>query len=148
LWFLLKELQETHELGLVLVTHDLEEAFFMGDSIGIMINGSIRQEGRKGDVYERPRDLEVARFLGIGNLLGGEILERNDRTVSVYCPDLAAAFTAAMPNSDEAWESLKSGSSFSLYCPISTLRWEFDRTTLRSGSTAKTKSLVAGRSPE
>ncbi|MDP3296371.1 MAG: hypothetical protein Q8N09_02075 [Thermodesulfovibrionia bacterium] len=45
LWFLIKELQQRYGLTIVMVTHDMEEAFFLGDRISVMIDGVIRQTG-------------------------------------------------------------------------------------------------------
>jgi spermidine/putrescine transport system ATP-binding protein len=69
----LKRIQ--HELGFtfVHVTHDQEEAMTMADAIAIMNEGRIEQLGPPSELYERPRTAFVAGFLGISNLLDGEV---------------------------------------------------------------------------
>jgi osmoprotectant transport system ATP-binding protein len=47
----------------VLVTHDLGEAAFFGDSIALMNKGRIVQNGTFDDLRERPADAFVSRFL-------------------------------------------------------------------------------------
>jgi ABC-type Fe3+/spermidine/putrescine transport system ATPase subunit len=61
------------------VTHDQEEALVMSDRIAVMQAGRIVQIGRAPDLYERPVNGFVARFLGESNLLAGSVvrLERN-----------------------------------------------------------------------
>lgn len=55
----------------VFVTHDQDEAFSMADRIGIMLNHTVAQIGKPEEVYLNPASLDVARFLGIDNVLSG-----------------------------------------------------------------------------
>jgi multiple sugar transport system ATP-binding protein len=48
----------------VYVTHDQVEAMTMADRIALIDGGRLQQVGRPQDVYARPRNLFVARFLG------------------------------------------------------------------------------------
>ena len=48
----------------VYVTHDQVEAMTMGDRIAIMNKGVLQQVGPPQDVYEKPANLFVARFIG------------------------------------------------------------------------------------
>jgi multiple sugar transport system ATP-binding protein len=48
----------------VYVTHDQVEAMTMGDRIAIMNTGELQQVGPPQDVYEKPANLFVARFIG------------------------------------------------------------------------------------
>ncbi len=57
------------------VTHDLEEAYFLGDKINVLIDGRLKQSGQREEVFLRPRTLSVARFLGLRNLFPGEVLK-------------------------------------------------------------------------
>ena len=70
----LKRIQ--HEVGItfVHVTHDQEEAMTMADRIAIMNSGRIEQIGTPSELYENPRTAFVAGFLGVSNLLEGEVL--------------------------------------------------------------------------
>jgi osmoprotectant transport system ATP-binding protein len=53
------------ELGktVVIVTHDVGEAAFFGDSLAVMRDGRILQRGRLDDLIERPADPFVTRFI-------------------------------------------------------------------------------------
>jgi spermidine/putrescine transport system ATP-binding protein len=70
----LKRIQ--HEVGItfVHVTHDQEEAMTMADRIVIMNRGRIEQLGAPSDLYEEPRTAFVAGFLGVSNLLRGDVV--------------------------------------------------------------------------
>jgi iron(III) transport system ATP-binding protein len=65
----LRELVVRLGLTAVYVTHDQEEAFALCDRISVMGGGRILQTGRPRDLYERPAQLSVGRFLGRNNLI-------------------------------------------------------------------------------
>jgi multiple sugar transport system ATP-binding protein len=58
------ELQRRLDATVVYVTHDQVEAMTMGHRIAIMSEGVLQQVGPPQDVYERPANLFVARFIG------------------------------------------------------------------------------------
>jgi multiple sugar transport system ATP-binding protein len=60
----LKRIQ--HEIGqtMVYVTHDQVEAMGMADRIAVMDQGRLQQYGSPEDLYERPANTFVARFIG------------------------------------------------------------------------------------
>ncbi len=51
------------------VTHDHDEAFAVGDRLAVMIDGAVRRVGPPDDVWIRPVDRVVARFLGHTNII-------------------------------------------------------------------------------
>lgn len=71
----LKRLQ--HEVGItfVVVTHDQGEAMSMADRIAVMRLGRLVQLDGPVDLYERPRSLFVARFIGSNDLFEGVAAE-------------------------------------------------------------------------
>ncbi|MEF3254754.1 MAG: ABC transporter ATP-binding protein [Deferribacterales bacterium] len=87
LWFLIKELQQRYGLTILMITHDIEEAFFLGDTISILIDGKLHQTGRKSDSLI-PKSLEVAKFFGIRNLFETELIHTDTDTFTVYCEEL------------------------------------------------------------
>ena len=69
----IKEIQRRLGMTVVYVTHDQEEAMNMSDRIAIMNRGRIEQVGMPSEVYERPSNAFVGRFLGEANILDGTI---------------------------------------------------------------------------
>ncbi|MGE5803278.1 MAG: ABC transporter ATP-binding protein [Gemmatimonadota bacterium] len=49
---------------MIYVTHDQIEAMTMGQRIGVLHEGRLRQVGTPEEVYQRPADVHVARFVG------------------------------------------------------------------------------------
>jgi iron(III) transport system ATP-binding protein len=70
----LKRIQ--HEVGItsVYVTHDQAEALVMSDEIIVMSKGHIEQTGGPHDIYSRPLNRYVSNFIGVSNLLEGQIV--------------------------------------------------------------------------
>jgi putative spermidine/putrescine transport system ATP-binding protein len=60
-------LQERYRPGIVLVTHDLEEAGLLGHRVGIVMDGGIAQLATPAELFRAPASLAVARFLGYRN---------------------------------------------------------------------------------
>jgi ABC-type Fe3+/spermidine/putrescine transport system ATPase subunit len=67
----LKELQRQLGVTAILVTHDQEEAFELGDRVGLMERGELLEVGEPEGLYARPRTLFGAAFLGAGTVLVG-----------------------------------------------------------------------------
>lgn len=65
----LRELVNRLRLTAVYVTHDQEEAYALCDRISVMVGGRIMQTGRPRELYEKPAEISVARFLGRNNLI-------------------------------------------------------------------------------
>ncbi|MGZ8562319.1 MAG: ABC transporter ATP-binding protein [Candidatus Limnocylindria bacterium] len=83
----LKRIQTEVGITFIYVTHDQEEAMTMSDRIAVMRAGRIEQLGNPEELYERPRTAFVAGFLGVSNLLEGEVVGRDGSLVSVRMPD-------------------------------------------------------------
>jgi spermidine/putrescine transport system ATP-binding protein len=71
----LKELQQRLGITFIFVTHDQEEALSMSDRVVIMNLGSIEQIGTGRDVYEEPRNLFVAKFVGETNIFETQVID-------------------------------------------------------------------------
>ncbi len=69
-------LRERFPGPIVYVTHDHAEAMSVGDELAVLIGGRIEDAGEPAAVFDRPRTIEVARFLGDRpmNVLDGDPL--------------------------------------------------------------------------
>ncbi len=74
----LKALQRKLGITFVFVTHDQEEALTMSDRIVVMRDGKIEQDGTPREIYEEPKNLFVAGFIGEINLFEATVIERLD----------------------------------------------------------------------
>jgi spermidine/putrescine transport system ATP-binding protein len=82
----LKRIQTDVGTTFVHVTHDQEEAMTMADTVAVMNSGRIEQLGHPADIYELPRTVFVANFLGQSNLFQGHksSLAGDDIVVSAH----------------------------------------------------------------
>ncbi len=60
----IRRIQQETNITTVFVTHDQEEALSLSDQVMVLNDGAIQQMSTPRDLYERPDNLFVARFLG------------------------------------------------------------------------------------
>lgn len=60
----IRRIQKETGITTVFVTHDQEEAMSISDCIVVMKSGAVQQIGRPQEVYDDPKNLFVAKFLG------------------------------------------------------------------------------------
>ncbi len=83
------EIKRLHtELGLttLYVTHDQSEAMSLSDRVVVMRQGAIEQEGTPQEIYNQPKSLYVAHFMGYANRLPAEIVGREGEQFVVQTP--------------------------------------------------------------
>ena len=69
-----REMLRTVGSTVVLVTHDQAEAMTMADHLAVMRDGRVVAAGTPREVYDRPADVELARFLGTATVLTGRLV--------------------------------------------------------------------------
>ncbi len=69
----LKEIQQDVGLTFIYVTHDQDEALTMSDRLAVFNHGRVEQIGTPAEVYERPATGFVAGFVGVSNVLEGDV---------------------------------------------------------------------------
>ncbi|MFL5812947.1 MAG: ABC transporter ATP-binding protein [Bdellovibrionia bacterium] len=79
------KLHKRYPVPMIYVTHDQVEAMTLADRIVVMNSGRIEQAGRPLDLYHRPANLFVARFLGSPsmNLIECELIRATDTRADV-----------------------------------------------------------------
>ncbi|MGH2592796.1 MAG: ABC transporter ATP-binding protein [Anaerolineae bacterium] len=71
----LKAIQQRVGITFIYVTHDQEEALTMSDRLAVFNHGTIEQVGTPAEVYEHPATPFVAGFVGVSNLISGEVAQ-------------------------------------------------------------------------
>lgn len=74
----LKALQRKLGITFIFVTHDQEEALTMSDRIIVMRKGKVAQDGSPREIYESPKNLYVAQFIGEINVFDAVVIQRTD----------------------------------------------------------------------
>jgi iron(III) transport system ATP-binding protein len=68
-----KDLLKANDSTAVFVTHDQEEALFLGDQIAVMNDGGLEQVGTPEEVYHLPETRFVAEFMGQTDFISGVV---------------------------------------------------------------------------
>jgi spermidine/putrescine transport system ATP-binding protein len=75
----LKDIQRDVGITFIYVTHDQEEALTMSDRIAVMNQGQVEQMAEPEEVYDRPATTFVAGFIGVSNLMPGQVTKTGDQ---------------------------------------------------------------------
>jgi len=82
----IRRLQDEIDSTFVYVTHNQDQALKLADQLIVMNEGMIEQVGTSREVYERPANAFVARFIGDTNLLRASLQEQSGQNVVVDTP--------------------------------------------------------------
>ena len=78
--FELRDLQTRLGVTSIYVTHDQQEAMVIADRVVLMHEGRIDQIGPPAEIYSRPVSRFGAEFIGLANIMRGEIVGTGDGT--------------------------------------------------------------------
>lgn len=79
----LKQLQRRLGITFVFVTHDQEEALSMSDKIVVLQQGRLVQQGTPREIYENPKNLFAASFIGECNLFDVHVDDVEDGILKI-----------------------------------------------------------------
>lgn len=60
---------------IVLSTHDMLQGQRLADRIGVIMDGRLVQVGSASEIFYQPRGRQIARFVGIDAITGGQVIE-------------------------------------------------------------------------
>ncbi len=90
----IRRIQRSTGITTVFVTHDQEEAMSISDLIVVMKSGVLQQVGAPQEVYDSPKNLFVAKFLGTppinvfdGRVSGGKLFIGDEDVMDFSAPD-------------------------------------------------------------
>jgi molybdate transport system ATP-binding protein len=107
LYAALRQVRSDFHVPILLVTHDLDECFTLGEEMVILRDGRIVQSGPPRKILDQPAGVEVARLLGISNLFEAEIAAldpgRNTSRLRVREFDLNGPYFPGRLRGDRVW---------------------------------------------
>lgn len=80
----LREVLSRAGIPALYVTHDQEEAFKIGDRLALLHAGRIVRQGTPSDVWAHPGSAWAAVFLGLGNVLPGQVASGGRRVKTAH----------------------------------------------------------------
>ena len=67
-------IQRHYRIPVILITHDLQEAYTLADKLVVLQEGRVVQIGTQEDVFRRPATPQVARAVGMRNIYTGTVV--------------------------------------------------------------------------
>jgi molybdate transport system ATP-binding protein len=111
LYALLRQVRAGFNIPILLVTHDLDEAFALGEHMLVIQDGRVVQSGPPRRVLDEPASVDVARLLAIPNLFQAEITAldpgRNTSRLQAAAFELAAPYLPGHFRGDRVWVSVR-----------------------------------------
>lgn len=65
----LKAVVQSLNIPIIMVTHDMDDIYFLADHVGVMVHGELYEFGRLDEVLSHPRTRQAAQALGWQNFL-------------------------------------------------------------------------------
>ena len=104
---LLRELRAEYQIPMILVTHDLEECFAIGENMLVYEHGRILQSGKPREILEHPATPEIARILGYANIFPAEVLaidpQQNTSQLQCFGQEITATWSPQHSGAQLIW---------------------------------------------
>ena len=91
----LKRIQREVGTTFLNVTHDQKEALSLSDRIAVMNEGKFLQIGTPDEIYETPRTVFVASFMGASNIFSGKVTSKRDGKIELETKQGSRIFAPA-----------------------------------------------------
>lgn len=75
------------KITVVMATHDMSQGQYLANKIGVLMNGKLLQTGSPDEIFSSPKNREVAEFVGIENILEGEVTGKDDDLTTIKIND-------------------------------------------------------------
>ncbi|HEX7976422.1 MAG TPA: ABC transporter ATP-binding protein, partial [Anaerolineales bacterium] len=91
----------------VLITHDMDEALFLGQRVAVLLGGKLRQTGTPQRVFSAPADLEVAAFVGMETMIAGQVTAQQDGRVLIQAGGIQMEARGETAAAGAVWVGLR-----------------------------------------
>ena len=80
---ILNNIINEEKITIIMTTHNMAQAQRMSSRLGVIIDGQLMQTGNWHDVFSTPTTRDVAYFVGVENIINGEITAAQDELVTI-----------------------------------------------------------------
>lgn len=80
---LIQRFNREYETTIIMATHDMAQGQRLAHRIAVLMNGELMQIGKPEEIFARPRNMKVAQFVGVENIIKGTISSNDGGVVSV-----------------------------------------------------------------
>lgn len=100
---LINALNGDYGITLVIATHDLFQGQRISDRIAVMMEGELSQVGAPEEIFQAPHSREVARYVGVENILPGTVIENKDGATSITVDGLRFMAISSYRQGERVW---------------------------------------------
>jgi tungstate transport system ATP-binding protein len=80
---LITSIIKENSITVVIATHDMSQGQRMADRMSVLVNGEIVQTGKAREIFELPKNREVAEFVGMENILDGVVVSNEGNMAAI-----------------------------------------------------------------
>ena len=80
---LVAQVNRVHGTAMVIATHEMAQGQRLADRIGVMMEGELVQVGKPTEIFSTPKDIRVAHFVGVENILVGTVNSNKDGLIHI-----------------------------------------------------------------
>jgi tungstate transport system ATP-binding protein len=104
---LISDVARQHNTTMIMATHDMSQGQQLADRIGVLLDGRLAQTGNVTDIFRSPQSEQVARFVGMENILEGAIIANNEGIVTVDIGGSAIQAVSNYPAAKEVYACIR-----------------------------------------
>ncbi|MDD1679343.1 MAG: ABC transporter ATP-binding protein [Methanomicrobiales archaeon] len=94
---LVVQMNREHGTTVILSTHDLLQGQRMASRIGVIMRGKLLQTGTTRGIFHRPDNTQIARFVGMENIIEGEVMATDRGEVTIAAGDVQIHALSSYP---------------------------------------------------
>lgn len=91
----------------IVVTHDIVDAMSLGEELIVISEGALLQQGHPLDVFGRPASSEVAKIVGMENLLQAQVIDSSAERVVLEIGKGRLIAVGALPRGERCYLSIR-----------------------------------------
>lgn len=104
---LISDVARRHNTTMIMATHDMSQGQQLSSRIGVLLDGKLAQTGNATDIFRSPQSEQVARFVGMENILEGAIIANNEGVVTVDIGGNAIQAVSNYPVAQEVYACIR-----------------------------------------
>ena len=102
---LVMEFNRDRGLTVIMSTHDMQQAQRVAHRVGVLMNGQLVQVGRPHDIFYSPDNARIAGFVGMRNLLKGNIVRVTNQELLWWMLTAKISRPSLICPPDRLWKS-------------------------------------------
>jgi len=104
---LITDIAQRHNTTIIMATHDMSQGQRLADRVGVLLNGEIQQSGNWQEVFNSPRNKDVAYFVSAENIIDGVVASNQDEIAAINVGDNTIEVVSDYPAGEEVCVCLR-----------------------------------------